>query len=278
MFRRMSDIDTVPTYNLQLNPSAFVHDRCEENVCNDHLFAIHLQQFPALCERGNFIARRLLHNELFPEEAISYLEEARSAYLRVLNWTRQNPSIWQPRQSYLLPQAFADGQLRYPKRADSYASVVQAADCNYMRTAWIVLLTIMAKVRRRLEIFMDPALARRRIETAEIYEKEIQDLADDICASIPYYMSPNHRLDMADPASILKYYPHTAADLRLPVEIGPSVIRSLCHLMYPLIHTSIAETIPVSQRQWARAYMWILNKQSSGPTQLSWPFPMGGVR
>ena len=258
----MSAVDTVPIFDLGLDTSDLKESECREGFTNEHLVAIHVQDFPALCDRGNSIARRLLYCECFLDEAITFLEEARSAYKRVLTWTRES-AVWQPLRSLQLPKDISGDKSRYPKRADTYANVVQASDCNYMRISWAVLLSVMAKVRRNLEPLLDPMESCTTIQSAKVYEDELQDLVDDVCASVPFYMSPNHRLDLDDPAQILTFYPHAADDLRLPVGIAPSVIRSMCHLMGPLIQVSILESIPESQREWAKSYRFLIARHAA---------------
>ena len=143
----------------------------------------------------------------------------------------------------------------YPTRIDLYRHSTNATTCNGWRLGRVGILAIIAQTAGFLA---SKSVCQTEAENLwslkEQAEKTIQELLDDLCASIPFIINPKHTEEE------LPYYPHAPGDANFGHVPEPDLVASMSQLLPSLIVGSQIYCIPRSQKQWLQQYMTMLSR------------------
>lgn len=120
-------------------------------------------------------------NDPDKSEVRSILNQATKVDVGLFSWTYCLPPHWLPVPATIIPQSVRDASL-YRNRCDCYNDLWIGATWNTYRDCRMLVQSIMLKCLRLLPS-EDPDGARFTGA-----QKTIQSLADDVCASVPYFM------------------------------------------------------------------------------------------
>ncbi|KAJ5116325.1 hypothetical protein N7456_000673 [Penicillium angulare] len=122
-----------------------------------------------------------MRSEPTESEVLSVLDIATQIDTSLLSWTYWVPSNWSPVTASIIPQSVRDAGL-YNNLCDCYADMWIASTWNTYRDCRVLVQSIMLKCLRLL-----PAKAQYESRAAGI-QLTIQKLADEICASVPFFL------------------------------------------------------------------------------------------
>ena len=180
---------------------------------------------------------------------LGILKKATELDLRLLAWTSTVPDNWPPtRVSGLecIPQSVRDAGL-YQDHCDIYKSIFIASTFNSHRSSRIKLqLTILACLKH---------LNSGNFNTAAVRALEIiQELADTICASIPYHLGDRMTVGRIDDKTM--QYPHNAG-LSVPNDHHIAAAALGGWMLTARLSELLSPRVPlrVGQRQWIAGQM-----------------------
>lgn len=126
---------------------------------------------------------------------------------QLINWAQSVPPEWNkvPARGFEVPPNVARERFMYQERVDVYLDVFVVQVWNFYRASRIKVLTIMVECFATLGIPSHGPLERKKQEVL----KDLQDLVDDICGSIPYHLGTKMVPGILDDPSV--EYPYINA-------------------------------------------------------------------
>lgn len=180
-------------------------------------------------------------------QAVVILQQAAEVDIDLVSWTYQVPQHWKPVAASIIPQPVRDAGI-WNNRCDCYTDIWITANMNTARDCRILVQNIMLGCIRLL-----PSADPDGSQTVTI-RSTIQNLADDICASIPFVLGSQLESVRMKPGTIV--YPFSETRPVTSTHVHATPLHGAWQLFTPLRNLQNPDLgLPPEQVIWAREQM-----------------------
>ena len=188
-------------------------------------------------------------------DAHALFHDAKTEDAKIAPWLYQKQHRM-PYMSYPLPMSeqLSSSEV-YPCRIDKYRQRAHAAQSNGWRLSRVIVLALIAQVARFLALNTSLLEEANQLWTTQKKaENKIQELVDDLCASIPFIISSKNTEE------VLLHYPHAPGHASFMHISEPDLLAGMSQLLPSLIIGSQVYCIPESQKQWLQEYLTMVSR------------------